>query len=63
MACSCGSSVLMRSTTAMMLAPGWRWMFTMTAGVVVHPGGLLDVLGAVDDGGDVATARTGAPLR
>ena len=23
----------MRSTTLMMLAPGWRWMFTMTAGL------------------------------
>jgi hypothetical protein len=31
-ALSCGSSVLIRSTTAMMLAPGWRWMFRMTAG-------------------------------
>ena len=39
----------MRSTTAMMLAPGWRWMLTMTAGVAVHPGGLHRVLGAVDD--------------
>ena len=37
----------------MMLAPGWRWMFRMTAGVVVHPGGLLDVLHAVDDVGHV----------
>ena len=27
--CSCGSSALTRSTTAMMLAPGWRWMFTI----------------------------------
>ena len=50
---SCGSSALMRSTTAMMLAPGWRWMLTMTAGVVVHPGRLLDVLDAVDHVGDV----------
>ena len=32
-ACSCGSSALMRSTTAMMLAPGCRWMLTITAGV------------------------------
>ena len=30
---SCGSKVLMRSTTEMMLAPGCRWMFMMTAGV------------------------------
>jgi len=33
-ALSCGSSCLTRSTTSMMLAPGCRWMFTMTAGVV-----------------------------
>ena len=32
-AVSCGSSFLMRSTTEMMLAPGCRWMFTITAGV------------------------------
>ncbi len=31
---SCGSSALIRSTTVMMFAPGWRWMFRMTAGVV-----------------------------
>ncbi len=30
---SWGRSLLTRSTTAMMFAPGWRWMFTMTAGV------------------------------
>ena len=33
-ACSCGSSALMLSTTAMTLAPGWRWMLRITAGVV-----------------------------
>ncbi len=32
-AVSCGSSPLMRSTTEMMLAPGCRWMFMITAGV------------------------------
>ncbi len=32
LACSCGSSALMRSTTWMTLAPGWRWTFTSTAG-------------------------------
>ncbi len=37
-ACSCGSSALMRSTTSMTLAPGWRWTLRMIAGVVVHPG-------------------------
>ncbi len=33
-ACSCGSSVRTCSTTAITFAPGWRWMFTSTAGVV-----------------------------
>ena len=37
----------------MMLAPGWRWMLTITAGVVVHPRRLLHVLGVVDDVGHV----------
>ena len=32
-ACSWGKSFLIRSTTLMMLAPGWRWMLTITAGV------------------------------
>ncbi len=32
-ACSCGSSCLMRSTTSMTFAPGWRWMLTMIAGL------------------------------
>ena len=32
-ACNCGSNFLIRSTTLMMFAPGWRWMFTITAGV------------------------------
>ncbi len=31
-ACSVGRSCLIRSTTWIRLAPGWRWMFTMTAG-------------------------------
>ncbi|MCY1346343.1 hypothetical protein D9M69_324260 [compost metagenome] len=34
-ACSCGSMVLMRSTTSITLAPGWRWMFSTTAGVLL----------------------------
>ena len=32
---SCGRSFLIRSTTSMTLAPGWRWMFTITAGDVL----------------------------
>ena len=31
-ACSAGSSRFTRSTTWIRLAPGWRWMLTMTAG-------------------------------
>ena len=31
-ALSCGKRFFMRSTTAMILAPGCRWMLTMTAG-------------------------------
>ena len=30
--CSCGSCRLMRSTTSMTFAPGWRWMLRITAG-------------------------------
>src|ERR1700678_2089249 len=33
-ALSFGSSALILSTTSMMLAPGWRWMFTITAGTL-----------------------------
>ena len=33
-AVSVGSSALIRSTTVMMFAPGCRWMFRTTAGVV-----------------------------
>ena len=31
--CNCGSSSLMRSATSITLAPGCRWMLTMTAGL------------------------------
>ncbi|MNN14716.1 hypothetical protein D3C81_1277930 [compost metagenome] len=34
-ACNCGSSVLMRSTTSITLAPGWRWMFSTMAGLLL----------------------------
>src|ERR1700682_1223243 len=39
---SWGRRRLIRSTTAMMLAPGWRWMFTMTAGFVFIQAASLD---------------------
>ena len=59
---SCGSSVLIRSTTAMMLAPGWRWMLRMTAGVwFTHAACLTFSVSSMT----LATSesRTGAPLR
>ena len=41
-ACSDGRSALMLSTTEMTLAPGWRWTFMITAGVVsIHPASLV----------------------
>ncbi len=52
----------MRSTTAMMFAPGCRWMFTMTAGVrFIHAACMVfsepSMMSATSD------MRTGAPLR
>ncbi len=60
--CNCGSSFLMRSTTAMMLAPGWRWMLTMTAGWRSIHAACCEFSAASTM---VATseARTAAPLR
>ncbi|MNN09585.1 hypothetical protein D3C81_1224710 [compost metagenome] len=31
--CSCGSRALMRSTTSITFAPGWRWIFSTIAGL------------------------------
>jgi hypothetical protein len=49
-------------TTLMVLAPGCRCMFRMTAGVLVHPRRLVVVLHSIHD---LATffSITGAPLR
>ena len=47
----------MRSTTAMMLAPGWRWMFRITAGSSFIQAAWRSVLGAVDHVGDVGEAH------
>ena len=59
---SCGSSCFTRSTTPMTLAPGWRWMFMITAGVVSFsaPSWVFS-----DDCTTSATSarRIGAPLR
>ena len=59
---NCGSSRLMRSTTSMMLAPGWRWMFTMTAGVAfIHAACLTFSAPSITSA--TSDSRTGAPLR
>ena len=52
-AVSCGSSALMLSTTSMTLAPGWRWMFRITAGVRLAQAASLVFSGAVDDRRDI----------
>jgi hypothetical protein len=59
---SCGSSVVTRSTTEMMLAPGWRWMLTITAGTwfiqaASRRFSVESVMLAMSD------RRTGLPLR
>ena len=57
-----GSNALMRSTTSITFAPGWRWMFMMIAGLVSFHAARrsFSAPSAI-----VATSRkrTGAPLR
>ena len=59
---SCGSRFLTRSTTSIMLAPGWRWILTITAGVLFFHAARRTFSGASIT---VATSErtTGAPLR
>ena len=57
-----GSSSLMESTTAMTLAPGWRWTLISTAGVLLAQLDSLLFSRALHHGGDVATGCTGAPF-
>ena len=59
---NCGSNCLMRSTTAMMLAPGWRWMLTMTAGTWFIQAAWRTFSGASMTRA-TSDRRTGAPLR
>src|SRR6202166_5299467 len=59
---SCGSRVVTRSTTEMMLAPGWRWTLTITAGTwfiqaASRTFSVESVTAAMSD------RRTGLPLR
>ena len=59
---SCGSSALMLSTTWMTLAPGWRWMFRITAGVRFAQAPSL-VFSAPLTTVATSFSRTGLPLR
>ena len=61
-ACSCGSSALMVSTTWMTLAPGWRCTLRITAGVVLAQAPSL-VFSAPLTTVATSVSRTGAPLR
>ena len=59
---SCGRRRSMRSTTPMMLAPGWRWMFTMTAGTsFIHAACFTFSASSVTSA--TSARRSGAPLR
>ena len=59
---SCGSRRLMRSATSITLAPGWRWMLTMTAAdSLAHAA--RRVFSAASTTSATSTRRTGAPLR
>ena len=59
---SCGSSVLMRSTTSMTLAPGWRRTFTITAWVPFAQAASR-VFSCASSTLATSASRTGAPLR
>ena len=59
---SWGSRAFTRSTTAMMLAPGWRWMFMMTAGVSFIQAACRR-FSALSTTAATSERRTGAPLR
>src|SRR5262249_26861792 len=59
---SCGRSARTRSTTAMTLAPGWRWMLTITAGVsFLHAA--CSTFSTSSTTSATSSGRTGAPLR
>ena len=59
---SCGSSRSIRSTTPMMFAPGWRWMFMMTAGTPsIHAACFTFSASSLTSA--TSERRTGAPFR
>ena len=59
--CRSGSSALMRSTTSMTLAPGWRWMFRITAGTVFSQAASL-LFSALSTTWATSRRCTGAPF-
>ncbi len=60
--CNCGNSFLMRSTTSMTLAPGCRWMLTITAGSsFIHAACLTFSTSSITSA--TSDRCTGAPLR
>ncbi len=61
-AVSCGRRLVMRSTTPMMLAPGWRWMLTSTAGsAFIHAACCTFSASSITSA--TSMTRTGASLR
>ena len=59
---SCGSRRLIRSTTSMTLAPGWRWMLTMTAADALAQAARR-AFSAPSTTSATSASRTAAPLR
>ncbi len=62
LAWSCGSRDLILSTVAMTLAPGWRWMLRITAGVASAQAPSL-VFSGPSTTSATSESITGAPLR
>ena len=60
---SCGSIALTRSTTATVLAPGWRWTASTIARCAVVPAGRLVVLDRIDHPREVAQPHRPAVAR
>ena len=61
-AVSCGRARLMRSTTSITFAPGWRWMFMMTAGASFIQAASR-TFSASSMTSATSESTTGAPLR
>ena len=61
-ACSSGSRALIASTVWITLAPGWRWTFTMMAGLLFAQAPSF-TFSALSTTCATLMSRTGAPLR